>query len=357
MKGHLRDIHVDNPIGLLPNIINTNNQVITAEFDNIFDASNNVLTKSLDASGGFARAHWGYFVNLDVNRLNVKDVSASFGNILKNVDHNSLGKRYFDEFLPEERLADDYYAHDINMIKGLPKALAIMNASIATLWKSLSIKKPNGGQYNDALTGTVLDASVKYSGPDWETDPENPEYIYPVDDLSTAQEISETLYSAPGGAQTQSAYVFRKTIDNEYVNVFHSDVIKYTYPKNYYGLSWKSLEGRVSVNSDLYDIKNGKYYNYVQVVTDIVKIDNSAPFSLSMSNVGAVITVILEKSKKADEADNDFVIKLSTKPYEHVYIKAADARMTKIKLICVGITDDYGPQFDIYEYSGNIEVK
>ena len=111
------------------------------------------------------------------------------------------------------------------------------------------------------------------------------------------------------------------------------------------------------MNSDLYDIKNGKYYNYVQVVTDIVKIDNSAPFSLSMSNVGAVITIILEKSKKADEADNDFVIKLNTKPYEHVYIKAKDARMTKIKLICVGITDDYGPQFDIYEYSGNIEVK
>ena len=186
-------------------------------------------------------------MNLDVNRLNVKDVSASFGNILQNVDHNSLGKRYFDEFLPEERLADDYYAHDINMIKGLPKALAIMNASIATLWKSLSIKKPNGGQYNDALTGTVLDDSTKYPGPDWEIDPENPEYIYPVDDLSTAQETSEALYSAPRGAQVQSAYVFRKTVDNEYVNVFHSDVIKYTYPKNYYGLSWKSLEGRVSV--------------------------------------------------------------------------------------------------------------
>ena len=90
MKGHLRDIHVDNPIGLLPNIINTNNQVITAEFDNIFDASNNVLTKSLDASGGFARAHWGYFVNLDVNRLNVKDVSASFGNILTAISKASL---------------------------------------------------------------------------------------------------------------------------------------------------------------------------------------------------------------------------------------------------------------------------
>lgn len=366
MKGKLRDISLSTQIALLPNIINSNNRIITSEFDNIFDASNNVLIKSVDASAGRVRAHWGQFVNIEVERINIKDVSSSFGDILKNVNHNSLGKRMFNDFLPEERLTDDYYAHDINMIKGLPKTLAIMNASIATLWKSLSVKKPNGGQYNDSLTGTVLDASIKYSGPEWESDPDNPDYQFPVVDAS----LTNLSYASVNNIQTRAAklgiepsvlesieqtgtYSFEKKVDSEYVKVFQSDVVKYSYPLNYYGMSFSELEKKVNVESELWDIKNNQKYNYVQCISNYVKIDNSKPFSLSLSNVGVVINILLDKPKD----DKDYIIKLNSHPYEHIHIKAKDYRTTKIKLICVSLSDDYGPVFEVYEYSGNIEIK
>lgn len=365
MKGSLRDITINSQISSLPNVVNTNNRIITAEFDNIFDASNNVLIKSVDASAGMVRAHWGYFVNIDVDHINIKDTSSSLGDLLKNVEHNSLGKRMFDDFLPEERLTEDYYAHDINMIKGLPKTLAIMNASIAILWKSLSIKKPNGGQYNDSLTGTVIDASIKYSGPDWQVDPDNPDYVYPVNDTSTssARMLYDDYIQAKANdlgiehemlksIQQTGTYSFKKKVDTEYVNVLKSDVIKYSYPLNYYGMSFTELSKKVQVNSDLWDIKNNQKYNYAQCVSNYVKIDNSKPFSLSLSNVGVVVTLLLEKANE----DNDFVVKLNSNPYEHLYIKAKDYKVTKVKLICTGISDDYGPQFEVYEYSGTIEI-
>lgn len=365
MKGHLRDIQIQNPIGSLPNIINTNNSIIKNEFDNIFDASNNVLVKSLRIDNGYVRAHWGRFVNIEVDRINIKDVSSSLGDILENVDHNSLGKRFFDDFLPEERLEDKYYCHDINVIKGLPKTLAIINASIATLWKSLSIKTPNGGQYNDALTGTVLDASLKYSGPDWQIDPENPEYVYPVEDAciaSTSIPYNDyvNLKAAKTGVEPEivrsieqtGTYKFEKKIDNEFVQVFHSDIVKRQYPISYYSMSFKDLEKKVKVKSDLWDIKNHKIYNYIDCISNYVKIDNSRPYSLSLSNVGTVITLLLDNT----DDKKPFQIKLNGKTYEHLYVLPEDSRITRVKLICVGMTDDYGPEFEIYEYSGKINI-
>lgn len=361
MKGQLRDISIYTQIGLLPNIINANNRIIANEFDNIFDASNNTLIKSVDASKGKVTAHWGEFVNLSVDRLTVKDTSSSFSNILENVNHNSLGKRFFSDFLPEERATDDYYAHDINMIKGLAKSLATINASLATLWESLSIKAPNGGQYNDSLTGTVLDASAKYSSSDYQS---SSEYYYPVD--------SSTVYSygasSPSLAvramqfgidpstleeiENAGSYSFSKLIDNEYVNVFSSDVVKYSYPAEYYGYSLQTLKKKVSVLSDIYDIREGMKYNYVNVVSNYVKIDNTKPFSLSLSHVGEVVNLLLDKK---DES-NDFIVKLSSHPYEHLHIKASDWRTAKVELICVSISNDYGPVFDLYKYSGSVSI-
>ena len=64
MINYLQGCYNNTPIGMLPTIINHNNEAIEDEFNWIFDSSLNRLTKSVYAPTGSITAHNGEFINL-----------------------------------------------------------------------------------------------------------------------------------------------------------------------------------------------------------------------------------------------------------------------------------------------------
>jgi len=61
---------------MIPDIINHNNEAIQNEFNYIYDASLNRLTKSVYAPMGSVKAHMGEFVNLSVEYITIKNIES-----------------------------------------------------------------------------------------------------------------------------------------------------------------------------------------------------------------------------------------------------------------------------------------
>lgn len=120
MLNYLQGCQRSTPIGMLPDIINHNNEAIDKEFQWIYDASLNRLTKSVYAPSGSVKSHFGEFVNLSTEYLTVKNIDSLKATITKAVEdiifdtaaesHKVLHDR-FSEIAIEELYKDDY-AHD-----------------------------------------------------------------------------------------------------------------------------------------------------------------------------------------------------------------------------------------------------
>ncbi len=73
MINTLKDLSGKMPISMLPDIINSNNESITEEFNNIYDSELNRLLKSVYTPTGEVKAHFGEFINLSAEYLTVKN--------------------------------------------------------------------------------------------------------------------------------------------------------------------------------------------------------------------------------------------------------------------------------------------
>ena len=86
MINYLKDVSKSTPIGMLPDVINFNNDSIESEFNNIYNSSLNRLTKSVYAPTGSVKAHFGEFVNLSAEYITVKNVDSLKNTIQSCVD-------------------------------------------------------------------------------------------------------------------------------------------------------------------------------------------------------------------------------------------------------------------------------
>lgn len=141
MIHYLQNCQSSTPIGMLPNIINHNNQAIQKEFNWIFDTSLNRLTKSVYAPTGSVKSHFGEFVNLSVEYITIKNIDSvkatldqAVTEILidKGESHNILK----DRFTPadESLFIDTQYCHDAGVIAYDP------NRSVKTVISAQSEK-------------------------------------------------------------------------------------------------------------------------------------------------------------------------------------------------------------------------
>ena len=141
MIHYLQNCQSSTPIGMLPNIINHNNQAIQQEFNWIFDTSLNRLTKSVYAPTGSVKSHFGEFVNLSVEYITIKNIDSvkatldqAVTEILidKGESHNILK----DRFTPadESLFIDTQYCHDAGVIAYDP------NRSVKTVISAQSEK-------------------------------------------------------------------------------------------------------------------------------------------------------------------------------------------------------------------------
>lgn len=94
MINYLQGCFNNTPIGMLPTIINHNNQAIEDEFNWIFDSSLNRLTKSVYVPTGSVTAHNGEFINLQTEFITVKNIDSLVQNvmpkILESIDDDKL---------------------------------------------------------------------------------------------------------------------------------------------------------------------------------------------------------------------------------------------------------------------------
>ena len=141
MIHYLQNCQSSTPIGMLPNIINHNNQAIQQEFNWIFDTSLNRFTKSVYAPTGSVKSHFGEFVNLSVEYITIKNIDSvkatldqAVTEILidKGESHNILK----DRFTPsdESLFVDTQYCHDAGVIAYDP------NRSVKTVISAQSEK-------------------------------------------------------------------------------------------------------------------------------------------------------------------------------------------------------------------------
>lgn len=95
MINHLKNCQKSTLIGQLPDIINSNNQAITNEFNWIFDSSLNRLTKSVYAPTGSVKSHFGEFTNLSCEYITVKNVESLKNSMQSSIDADI--KKSFDD--------------------------------------------------------------------------------------------------------------------------------------------------------------------------------------------------------------------------------------------------------------------
>lgn len=111
MINYLKDVSKSTPIGMLPDVINFNNDSIESEFNNIYNSSLNRLTKSVYAPTGSIKAHFGEFVNLSAEYITVKNVDSLKNTIQNCVDeiiienaseHSALKGRFTNSDIEDE---------------------------------------------------------------------------------------------------------------------------------------------------------------------------------------------------------------------------------------------------------------
>lgn len=158
MIHYLQNCQSSTPIGMLPNIINHNNQAIQKEFNWIFDTSLNRLTKSVYAPTGSVKSHFGEFVNLSVEYISIKNIDSvkatidqAISEILidKAESHNILKGRFTPA--DEQNYINTLYCHDAGVIVYDPDR---------------SIKDVISDQYEKILANKtdIYDVSSKASG-------------------------------------------------------------------------------------------------------------------------------------------------------------------------------------------------
>ncbi len=369
MIGTLRNISLYSLIADLPVVLKYNNQVIQNQFDHIYDSSSNRLIRSLYAPQGRVQAHWGQFVNLNCKMLVIEEgvIAASgeslFDALMSRNVHNNLEKRFsWDISTYVTDLQDQKYektlAHDASMIwfRGSQLAAVTDEKQPITVFEELHLIEGHLMLLEEKLTITEKDDSSTAEEDATKADDDL--------DYNSSDVIADSTYDVsigdssisyddvdPGSGGSASL-----TSDQAYVSAYAMSASQFetkVYDDGLYTRSREDVEDAVDIPADVYDIFNlKKKFTYVKPLQGYVKVKNDGKtWSLRAKRVADIVNVMLEVAGSTEY----FYIRLNDT--EKVQITPAKARVTKLKLICVGMNSAGRPEWDIYDYSGTITIK
>ena len=369
MITNLKDITVNSMIGMLPSVINYNNQSIRDSFNYIFDETQQCYIHDLINPTGRVESHWGKFVNLSCDTLQIKDASSFFNSTFNTIAHNTWANRFSEDLhIPTDinlHNEKDWYCHDIGAIQGLTEKLAQIDSSLSKyneLYKKLTFTDPGDNVYYDksnAPSGPWSIASGSQTVINENNNSANNENSTPqngnpsiADPTDPTQPWTDDMHNDPVlGASPKGI-----TVDRNFVTVMDKgNETEYAYPKSILGESQSSVKKQALWPGDYKDLMAGKIYHYVDMTNATYAIvNNKYPYAFNTGNVGQVIYIMLER-----KTNNDFVIKLDSCMNKHVHVKANDSETTTVALICYKVDKNMGCYWKLYGQGcfGKIELK
>ena len=345
----LKNITVNSMIGMLPSVINYNNQSIETDFGYIFDYDKGCYTHDLINPKGLVKAHWGEFVNLTIDTLRIKDPSSLFNSTFKGISHNQWTER----FVNEDALTEDdkeKYCHDIASIKGLEERLKELENKIAEfgeIYKRLTATDPfdnvweaygsqeASGPWTIGTTSqedSTEDASTNSGSENFRPHDENLDPTELNLDSSTSETAGERLGAAiPKKTVTRNK---RKSESNKNVVNEKGNETEYTYPKSLLTESKAVIKKQSLYPGDYRDLQACKIYHYIDTKkgnVEFVKISNAYQYAFNNAEINQEIYLLC---RKADNNDSDFIIKLDGCLDKHLYISSTIQPEQSVKLIC-----------------------
>ena len=158
------------------------------------------------------------------------------------------------------------------------------------------------------------------------------------------------MFGAPKNTKSSNNY------DIDYINILsEGNETEYSYPKSLFTEAPSKIKKAIKFPGDYKDIVSGKTYHYIDMTNSVYAIiTNEYDYAFNTSEVGQVIQILFKSVNK-----NDFRIKLTSNTGKHAYIKAEDADITELSLICYEVNKQLGAQWRIYGKNsfGNIEIK
>lgn len=301
MKKTLINMDVNTLIGMIPGIVNRNNEIITNAFDEIYnsDSSAGYVKVPVNTTGS-VRAVTGRFLNLECGPITFIDSSAmdDFYKTSVLFNHNQMFNR---------DIADQ---HPISAITGLSKELEDIHEQLN------SIVDVSGGLFWKNVENVIA---------------------------------FKTLSINPGDEN-------KFAVNKEYIKVYDNDIDMYTYPKSYYTKAPEYSTKKYKSAGDYNDIIYKHKYNYINVFDKYLKINNSNSWAFNATEPGVVVNIIFDDKTNMD--NNDFIIKLSSDKnnFKHIRIKYSDIDLVTLTLICTDI-NKYGTQWRILNYNGKLEIE
>lgn len=331
MLTNLLDISTCTPISQLPSIVNHNNQVITDEFNNIYNYEQNYIKSSVYTPVGSVKAYNAEFTTLTLDHLIIRDPNA-LSDIVKSTikitDHNLLQDRYsnsdIEQAISINKLSSKYhFCHDASTIilpnfQNKVKGVLSLNDSYLTVYNVLEqivyeIKDLKNRVYNNNTTAN----------------------------LAALNETVSTL-SANAGISTYSA----SGVDTGINSVGDEP---FAYPYTYLSMSSAQLRRLNVPKLHIVDLLAKKHYTYQNVNNPNITLNNTHYNALECTQPGIVINISL---KITDTGNTKFYILLNRKNNKYLTIETTRPELTRIQLIC---TDAYnntdGTIWDLYNYS------
>lgn len=388
MINYLQDLSKEvNILGEYPSIVNHNNKAVRSEFGHWFDERNNEYIRNMNSPNGYAKAHWGEFVNLKCKSLSIIDTSITFSADYFNElfselsSHNTLGNRFFYQMkdtLESEGFASqtDYYTHDDmtimsncsqeykeshqahfntsnQMVSGfsLRTELNAIEADVSLLMRNLTVKDVSGNNAADRKYdgSESTDASTSSSSEDAS--------VYGEGLFGSYSDLMKTRsLSAEGSSELP---MVQGGLDEDFVNVQMYGEIEesLSYPEELYKAPASVIKERIEDKRDYKDIRDKKTeYKYVTVEEDAkyVKLDNSGIYVLRTDNVkpGQVLGVLMRVTSEKTKP-----VRILLNEKEVLTVQYRDLRLTRIWLICRhGADEKSNGTWDVYNYSGKCSI-
>lgn len=357
----LKNITVNSMIGMLPSVINYNNQSIESDFAYIFDYDKGCYIHDLINPKGLVKAHWGEFVNLTIDTLRIKDPSSLFNSTFKGISHNQWTERFVNEDILTE---DDKekYCHDIASIKGLEERLQELENKIAEfgeIYKRLTATDPFdnvwGAYGSQEASGpwTVGPTSQENSTEEPSENNTDPQEERPSNgDNQGSRTDSDTLNTEetePAGERFGASSPTKSVKRNKKKSAANKNIVnekgnetEYTYPKSLLTESKAVIKKQSLYPGDYRDLQACKTYHYIDTKkgdVEFVKISNTYQYAFNNAEINQEIYLLC---RKANNNDSDFVIKLDGCLDKHLYISSHIQPEQSVKLICYKVDRSLG---------------
>lgn len=365
MRSKFKELSMSTLIGNYPSMFNYNFNSVRNELDYYFDSSNGRMTKSVYAPNGRVDTFWGKFTNLETEHFTITGTNITFDkSFLEGLSgHNNLGFRFSYDFSDAEKSSAvtsyrnylsgvtsetgwrNYFVHDDNVILSTHE-----HSSDFFKYASSTI---NGYTLRDELDFIESEMSRLIRHGNVKVSAENQD---------NSQDFDDTSNDSSGYTYTSSLYnngIYGNTLYDDsanklhsisYINTFESEIEGYAYSADIFNLPKNAAIAQIKRKSDYNDIQNNHSFVYINNENGYVKIDNTNVYAINTSSKGDIVYIIFCPEK---DNDNDFTIRLNDR--EKIIVREKDYRMTKLQLICT--ESDEIMKWDIFGYSGNIEIK